>query len=242
MRLTLFDIKTWAVAAWCVAAASSCQDNKVEPAEQTDEQLLYAMAMRELPDRDMLDQQVEQYRHELYVQTYLNLMLRHHAEAVTDEECQAFYDQYGRDMKLDEPIVKGLLVKLPSNTSGQGVKELKNWMKQLSQGNDECLPDLELYCNQRAALADNCLSRWVRFDHIADQLPVTVVEPRQFLAIKTYEMTDQGYDYYLVVTDYRLPGEVQPYEWARQGILELLVERKRDTFRHELIEQIRNKE
>ena len=203
----------------------------------SDDELLYDVARRELPDQDLLNAQVEEYRQELFVQTYLNLMLQHKAEAVSEDECHAFYDQYGKELKLEEPIVKGLLVKVPAQA--QRNKELHGWLTQLSQGKDECMAELEQYCAQRAAVYDNFSTQWVRLSRLTDYLPITVVEPRQFLSIKAYELNDQDYDYHFVVTDYRLNGEQQPYEWARQGILELLIEQKRDRFRHELVEQLK---
>lgn len=209
------------------------------PGEKSDDQLLYEQSLKELPDQDLLDQQVQQYRQDLFVQTYVNLMLQHKAEAVTEEECRAFFDQYGAELKLEEPIVKGLLVKLPLQNTQD--KQLDNWLTQLSQGKDECMADLAQFCDQKAAVYDNFCNQWVRLVHLTDYLPITVVEPRQFLSIKAYEMSDQEYEYHFVVTDYRLDGEKQPYEWARPGILDLLIEQRRDQFRHELVEQLKMK-
>lgn len=238
-RRFVHKMQILAVAALCVAAASSCHEQHVAQEPLTDDQLLYAQARLELPDQDKLESQVEEYRQELYIQTYLNQMLQIRAEAVTDEECRQFFDQYGQDLKLDDPIVKGLLVKLPSSV--QKNRDLQNWLTQLSQGKEDCMADLEHFCSQRAVVYDNFNSHWVRLSRLTDQLPITVVEPRQFLAIKAYSISDQDYEYQFVVTDYRLAGEKQPYEWARQGILELLIQQKRETFRNELLEGLRVK-
>lgn len=233
-----YHIVIVAVAALCAATASSCQDKKGPEVPLSDEQLLYNQALRELPDQDLLEQQVEQYRQELYIQTYLNLMLQSKAEAVTDEDCSAYYEAYGSDLKLDGPIVKGLLIKLPKQSKPN--KELQGWLMQLSQGDDECMMELEQFCAQRAAVYDNFNNQWVRLNRLTDQLPITIVEPRHFLSIKAYSISDQDYDWQFVVTDYRLAGEKQPYDWARQGILELLIQQKRETFRQELITQLKN--
>lgn len=230
----------WAVVVLIgVTAAVSCQQRKVAPRELSDDELLYQQSRQELPDQDLLEQQVEQYRIDLYVQTYLNQLLMAKSEAVTEQDCQTFFDEYGADMKLDENIVKGLIVKLPLQNRKN--KELMSWLTQLSQGRDECMSELEQYCMQRAAHYDNFMSHWERLSRLTDQLPITVVEPRQFLAIKAYELSDQDYEYYFVVTDYRLEGERQPYEWAKSSIQELLVEKKRNSFRQELVNELRQK-
>lgn len=228
---------TLAAAALGLAAASSCREEAPEQPERSDEALLYDLAKRELPDLDRLEQQVEDYRRDLYIQTYLNQKLLLKADAVADEDCKAFYDKYGKELKLDEPIVKGLLVKLPLQNKKNA--ELRTWLTQLSQGKEECLADLERFCAQKASVYDNFCNQWVRLNRLTDQLPITIVEPRQFLAIRAFETSDAEYEYHYVITDYRLAGEVQPYEWARQGILELLIQQRRETFRRELIEQLR---
>lgn len=226
-----------AAAAFCLAAASSCQEQKVSEGPKSDDQLLFEQAHQELPDQDLLEEQVEAYRQELFIQTYLNLMLQHKVDAVSEEDCKSFYDQFGQDLKLDEPIVKGILVKLPAQRTRN--TQLHTWLTQLSQGKEDCMAELEQFCAQRAALYDNFNGQWVRLSHLTDQLPVTVVEPRQFLAIRAFDIIDQDYEYQYVVTDYRLAGEKQPFEWARQGILELLIQQKRENFRKELVEGLR---
>lgn len=226
-----------AAAAFCLAAASSCQEQKVSEGPKSDDQLLFEQALQELPDQDLLEEQVEAYRQELFIQTYLNLMLQHKVDAVSEEDCKSFYDQFGQDLKLDEPIVKGILVKLPAQRTRN--TQLHTWLTQLSQGKEDCMAELEQFCAQRAALYDNFNGQWVRLSHLTDQLPVTVVEPRQFLSIRAFDIIDQDYEYQYVVTDYRLAGEKQPFEWARQGILELLIQQKRENFRKELVEGLR---
>lgn len=230
---------TLAVATIGVAAVLSCKEEKIDQQALTDDQLLYEQAKLELPDQSKLEEAVESYRQELYTQTYLNMMLQHKAEAVTDEDCKVFFDQYGQDLRLEEPIVKGLLIKVPVQT--QKNKQLQTWLTQLSQGKDEVMSELEQFCMQRAVVYDNFCSHWVRLSRLTDQLPITVVEPKNFLALKAYELSDQDYEYHFLVTDYRLEGEAQPYEWARQGILDLLIQQKRENFSKELVEQIRGK-
>lgn len=230
-------LAVWLAAAGSMMAVVACHAPAADTAPKTDDQLLYEQARQELPEQDRLEIQVEEYRQELYIQNYLNLMLQAKAEAVSDDDCRSFFDQYGNDLKLEEPIVKGLVVKLPK--SGRTNKELHGWLTQLSQGKDDCMPNLEQFCAQKAAVYDNFMSQWVRLSRLTDQLPITVVDARQFLAIKAYELNDQDYEFQFVVTDYRLAGEKQPYEWARQGILELLIQQKRETFRNELVKGLR---
>lgn len=223
----------------CAAAVSSCQDQPAQQVPLSDDQLLYDQARLELPEQDQLEEMVDAYRRELYIEKYLNLLLEHKVEAVAEEECRRFYEEYGKDLKMEEAIVKGLIIKTPLQNRKN--TQLHNWLVQLSKGKEDCMVELEQWCSQRAASYDNFMNYWVRLNRLTDQLPVTVVDPRQFLSIKAYEMDDQDYEYHFVVTDYRLAGEVQPYEWAKSNILELLVQRRRASFRDELIKQLREK-
>lgn len=240
MNKVVLNSKYMAVAAIiCAAAVSSCQDKPAQQVPLSDDQLLYDQARLELPEQDQLEEMVDAYRRELYIEKYLNLLLEHKVEAVAEEECRRFYDEFGKDLKMEEAIVKGLIIKTPLQNRKN--TQLHNWLVQLSQGKEDCMVELEQWCSQRASSYDNFMNYWVRLNRLTDQLPVTVVDPRQFLSIKAYEMDDQDYEYHFVVTDYRLAGEVQPYEWAKSDILDLLVQRRRASFRDELVKQLREK-
>lgn len=202
------------------------------------EQLMYQQGVRNVPDLDDLEQQAARYRRDLISQTYENELMRAYAYEVTDEECQAFYDQYQKQLTLEQPLVQGLYIKLLGNSSK--VKELKDWLKQMQGGIMDHAEELEQYCQLRAVDYDSFMDQWVDMHRLTDRLPITVVDAGQFLRCQVYDMKDQDYIYLFLVNDFRLPGEVQPFEFAKNDIRDLLLQQKRKEFRKRLKQDLRN--
>lgn len=234
-RVALYALLvTWLVASGCAEPAPT------PVADLTDEELLYQQALTSLPDLPEIERQVVRYRRQLVVERYLQQMLQSHVEAVSEADCRTYYDQDPKLLRLRSPIVKGLLVKLPATT--RHASQLRDWMRQLSMGKTDCMADLDAYCQQRGVLYDTFLNQWADLSRLTDPLPVTVVDSHQFLAIKSYELSDDEYLYLFVVTDYRLAGEVQPFEYALPAIRNELMQQRRTAFRHQLIKALRQQQ
>ncbi|MBP5764562.1 MAG: hypothetical protein J6W47_05585, partial [Bacteroidales bacterium] len=58
---------------------------------------------------------------------------------------------------------------------------------------------------------------------------------------KLYEMKDKDYIYLLLITGFHSQGEVQPFEFARNDIMELLVQQERGEHRRQLLEELKTK-
>ena len=203
-----------------------------------DEQLLYQQGMRNVPDLPELEAQAAQYRRDLIAQTYERELLRGYAATVSDEECLAFYDRFQRQLTLDDPIVQGFYIKLLSNSSK--VRELKEWLKQIQAGIMDHAEDLEQYCHQRAVDYDSFLDQWTSMHRLTDRLPVTVVDAAQFLRCQVYEMKDHDYIYLFLISDFRLTGEIQPFEYGKNDIREMLLQQKRRDLRKQMKQDLRD--
>lgn len=204
-----------------------------------DEHIMYEQGLRNLPDIDKLNQQADDYRRDLIAQTYENELVRQRVSAnITDEECQAFYDKYQKQLRVEQPIIQGVFIKILLNSSK--LKEIQGWLKSLNDGKTDCIEEFDQYGTHRAADYDNFFDQWVDMYRLTDKLPATVVDAASFLKCKTYEMKDDDYYYLFVIKDYRLAGEIQPYEFAKQDIFEILVQQRRMAARKNLVEQMKS--
>ena len=203
-----------------------------------DQRIMYEQGMRNLPDIDQLNAQAENYRHNLIAQSYENELLQVRANnEISIQDIQDFYDRYSKHLRLDHPIIKGVYVKLLQNTSK--LDQVRRWMKSLNAGDQDIIPELDEFGNMRAVEYDNFYDQWVDMYQLSDKLPVTVVDAASFLKCKTYEMKDDQYYYLFVIRDYRLAGEIQPFEYAKSDVYDVLMHQRRQEFRRKLIEELR---
>jgi len=190
-----------------------------------DQELIYQQGATHLGNYRELMSQVEQYKRSLISQNYEKALLQTHEKEVTDEECEVFYALYGSQMKLSEPIVKGLYVKIPADKKKQ--KSLKDWLVKLQKGNTDITEELEQYCQLRAVDYDVFFEQWHPMTYVTDRLPEQVVDPASFLKLKLYEMTDDEFAYFLLITDFRLEGEEAPFEYIVPEIRPILLNQRR---------------
>ena len=203
-----------------------------------DQHIMYEQGMRNLPDIDQLNAQAENYRHNLIAQSYENELLKVRANnEISIQDIQDFYDRYSKQLRLDHPIIQGVYVKLLQNTSK--LDQVRRWMKSLNAGDQDIIPELDEFGNMRAVEYDNFYDQWVDMYQLSDKLPVTVVDAASFLKCKTYEMKDDQYYYLFVIRDYRLAGEIQPFEYAKSDVYDVLMHQRRQEFRRKLIEELR---
>ena len=203
-----------------------------------DQRIMYEQGMRNLPDIDQLNAQAENYRHNLIAQSYENELLKVRANnEISILDIQDFYDRYSKQLRLDHPIIQGVYVKLLQNTSK--LDQVRRWMKSLNAGDQDIIPELDEFGNMRAVEYDNFYDQWVDMYQLSDKLPVTVVDAASFLKCKTYEMKDDQYYYLFVIRDYRLAGEIQPFEYAKSDVYDVLMHQRRQEFRRKLIEELR---
>ncbi len=201
------------------------------------EHLLYQQGLKHVPNLDELERQAEQYRRDLIAQTYCNERMLVMDHQLSEEACLKFYEENKNELRLDMPIIQGICIQLLSNSSK--VSQLKEWLEQIQLGILDHAEDLEQYCQVRAVSFDNYLDRWVPMSQLTDRLPVTVVDPSQFLQTKVYEMKDDDYVYLLLITDFRLQNDIQPYEYAKNDVLDLLIQRERGEHRKQLQEELK---
>lgn len=202
-----------------------------------DEHMLYEQGVRNLPNLDELNQLVEEYRRTLISQRYENEILeRYVSEDITEAECVDFYEKYSKQLTVEYPIIQGVFVKVLNNSSK--IKDVKKWLEALGKGETDCIEEFDQYGIHLAADYDNFYDTWVSLYRLSDKLPLTVVDPAQFLKRKTYELKDDDYNYLFVIKDFRLSGESAPYEYAKQDVYELLANKKRKQIQARLHEDL----
>lgn len=215
-------------------------DTRLEAGQMSADEKLYRQALSQTSDIEEVDRMVAEYRRRLIVERYIDRMIETHQVAVEDDDCQRYYDLVHRDLKLNESIVKGLLVQLPVKTPKSS--PIRSAMKKVLTGDYEKIEELETYCIDHSMVYEQFVDTWRSMGQILSVIPIEVVSPKDLKRGDfTFTDKDKQYEYHLLVTDYLKSGSEAPYEYVKSDILDFLAQRARSEYRKSLIEEIDNK-
>lgn len=187
--------------------------------------LLFGKAKQNIPNSDELKKLVENYRKALILHTYQQELIHQQlTEEVTEQEMLEYYEQNQNLFKLEQPLMKGLFIKVPLKAP-----QLANVRKWYKTETDQAVEHLEKYSLQNAVKYEYFYDRWLPVPEVLDQIAPNTAG----LALKKgkqIELKDTAFYYFLNVTDYRDVGEHEPFEFARDKIKEMLLNMKQVEF------------
>jgi len=199
----------------------------------TSDVLLYNNAQRNIADSKEIDALVENYRKALVVQKYeRSLMDEKLSKVITAQEVETFYKENSSLFILKEPIIKGLLLKIPISAPNL------NKMKELYRKTDDAsFDEIEKYGVRYAVRYEFFYDNWVKVSDIETILPRSKEPLEKVLASKDHlEIKDDEFIYLLNVSEFVARGSIQPLEQANDEIRRLLINSRQVEF----IQQIKD--
>ena len=202
-----------------------------------EEQVLYEKAEHNVRGDGRIEQLVADYRRQLILNDYeQRLILQKMSEEVPEEELQKYYEENKHLFMLEEPVIKGVFIKAPLNSSG--MKDLKRWYKDNSE---ESLEQLEKYAFRNAVIYEYFYDRWVPVSELEGKITVNLSElGKDFDKNRNIESTDEEYCYLLHIEEYIAEGEAKPYDMAKPEIMDLLANYRRVEFMKKVKEDLYN--
>lgn len=181
-----------------------------------------------------IERLVEDYRRTLYVQAYEEyLVQRRMPKSVADSTIVQIYAQMPERFRLDESIVHGILVVIPSNAPKQD--KLRGWMAK------EELDAIEKYAYQNASGYELFLDKWLTTTDLLAQIPVERADLESKLkAQNQIVVTDSLKTYLLQVTQKYLRGDQMPLEYARPQIEKIVLNTRQVDFLNKERERLYN--
>jgi hypothetical protein len=175
--------------------------------------------------------ELEEYRNSLIIFRYKNeLMAQRMDTTVTDAEILELYSQTPENFMLDRCIVKAVYMRIPADFANPDL--LKEMAGNTS---DEGIIEIRDYCRQYAKGFDIFTDRWVRFDRVIANIPVTIENPEQFLQQNQFiEHTDGEYYYLVALHEFKLKNEQAPVDYAQDNIKSLILNRRKIEFLREV--------
>lgn len=187
------------------------------------ELLLYQNAERNVRDDKQIAELVENYRRSLIVHEYQQLLIEQKIEQdITMQEIETFYNDNKNLFVLEEPILKGLFIKLPLSAPNQN-----SIMKLYRLRDDESYDEIEKYCIRNAPYYEFFYDYWHSVSDIEILLPSMEVSLQDYLNKNDYlEIKDDEFLYLLNVSEYLPKGSVAPIEQVENRIKRLLINNK----------------
>ena len=181
-----------------------------------------------------IETMVEDYRRTLYAQAYEERLVESRmSKTITDSTVNALYQQMPERFKLDESIMKGMLVVVPSDAPN--IQKLRQWMAAQS------LDKLEKYVYQNASGYELFVDQWKTTTEIIRLVPIERADLESRLKGSNHiEVADSSKIYLLQITEKSMRGEAMPVEYARPQIEKIILNARRVEFRRKERERLYN--
>ena len=182
-----------------------------------------------------VSQLLDEYRTSLLVNIYQQKMLeKEYSPLLKDDEIEKYYNEMQDNFKLQENIVRGLILKIPLDAPD--IQNVRRWCRSV---NSENMVKLENYGMQYAKMYYAFWDKWTPFQRINAILPVPIRNEEQFLQYnRFFERTDENFRYLLVITDYMTIGNTAPLSYVEDRIKAILLNKKRVEFFKELEKEL----
>ena len=198
--------------------------------------LLYENAKRNITNRREINELLAVYEKSLVIQQYKQKMLEQRVpKTFSDEELQEFYSTYGDQFSLTENFITGLLLVVPINAPN--IDRVRTWVR--SGNNTKSLENIERYSLQNAISYEYFGNEWKPLSEILSKTAFYTDNPTAFVKQKNYyETQDSTRLYFLRIIEYRTIGEQQPFEAAKQQIINIMLNKKRHDFINNLNDEL----
>lgn len=169
---------------------------------------------------EQIEAMVDDYRRSLYMHLYeQNLITRHMSKDVPDSVIADFYNTHQEQFRLQEGILKGILLVLPQKSP-----KLDHLKKLLADPTDKNLEKIEKYAFQYSSGYELFTERWMNFNQILLRLPLEQDMLQQELhRTSLIEVHDSTLLYLVQVTDKHFQGDYMPLDYAADDIRKIVL-------------------
>lgn len=194
-------------------------------------ELLYDNAEKNIPDLKRINQLVEQYRRQLIMFEYQKRLINERlVKEISEADITAYYEQHKSDFRLNNSIIKGLFLKVPENAPQ--LEQVRKWYR---SNTPQAIENIEKYSLKNAVSYEYFYDKWISFDEVMDNIPYQLPQKSDFLKNnKTLEVNVNGNWYLLNISDYLTKGAIEPLDFARLQIQEILINRRKMNFIKEI--------
>ena len=192
-----------------------------------EEALFYNVALRNIPSTGEVEKLVASYKRSLVLNLYQEGLVEQNLRPeVQPEKIEAFYRENASMFELEEPILKGLFLKVP--LKAQKLNNLRMWYK---SRDIEDLEKLDKYSLANEVVYDYFTDSWERLSNIASKTTITEGDLLyRLLHNSNIEFKDKEYIYFISVDSILNKGALKPIELVEGEIRSLLINTMKANF------------
>lgn len=200
--------------------------------------LMYTVASKNIVDKKNIDQLVDNYRQSLTIYQYKEQLVSEKVSKDINNQALLDYYEANKDkFKIDRPLIKGLFLKIPVNAPQ--IDKVRVWYKSLTPAN---INNIENYCVRNAVEYGYFADNWMDFNELTESWPKNYRNQYDVIKLNQYfEQKSDNFYYFLHVTDYSLPGDDAPFEYAKTNIKEILINQQKINFLNKIEEDLYRK-
>ncbi|MBE6302622.1 MAG: peptidyl-prolyl cis-trans isomerase [Bacteroidales bacterium] len=189
--------------------------------------LLYNQAKRNVASSKDIIRLIDNYKKSLLLNIYQERLVTQQLDKeILPGEIEAFYESNKSMFKMEEPMIKGLLLKV--SKKAPKLDAVRRWCK---SSDPEELEKLEKYTLTNAQAYEYFYDTWTSVSVIAPKVSLGEDElHRKVSEKKMVEFSDSASVYLINVTDYLPVGGFKPLDLAENEIKELLVNSRKAEF------------
>lgn len=209
------------------------------------ELLIYDEAMRggmlnDRRDNPDIETLVEDYRRALYVHAYEERLVEQQMpKTILDSTIMQYYNAMPDRFRLEESIVKGILVVMP--TDAPNAKKIRAWLAEVqpAKNDNKIIDHIEKYAYQYADGYELFADRWLTTSDLLMHMPIERAELENRLKQRSQiEIADSVNTYLLQVLDKHIRGEQMPIDYARPQIERMILTSRQVEFLRKKREQL----
>ena len=191
------------------------------------ETLMYENAKRNIDNLKDIDQLVEEYRKSLIIHEYEQALVAERLDTkISDADARAFYEEYKTHLSLEDNLIKGMLLIVPQGAPQ--IDAVKEWVK---KGDTKSLEKIEKYSLQNAISYDYFMDKWTPFSEIIKKEPFAYQHSTSFvLSTRLSEVAHSTKHYFLHISKAIPMGDVEPYEYARESLSTIIINKRKSDF------------
>jgi len=189
------------------------------------QQLLLEKAEINLEDKKFqFEDLVKKYREDLYINSYKEAAVSEYLDTnLTEADIQKFYDESGKDFKLNEDLIKLKYIKIATDVLNKS--ELIKLFKSKEKDDLEALQSMEMELIS-SHLND---SIWVKYSDLISKVPVLASEDKSRLLKKDkfIEKEDSLNVYLVTIKDVLGRNEVAPKSYIEPTIKQMILHQRK---------------
>lgn len=184
-------------------------------------ELLNEVAEKNIVNLEEIDRLTEEYRRNLIIDEYRRLKLEQDTSlALTRTQIEDFYANYGGEMRLSEPMIRGIFIAVSKTSPSLG--GIRRWYSSSKEADIEKLEKVGL---TEAINYEYFRDRWMPLSDISGRFPAPA--PSVNGKGQKFEASDEETIYLLSVSDFLPAGASKPLSIAEPEIRSRLEESRK---------------